>query len=266
MRSPFPGFDPYLEARGYWREFHNHFLSQSQYVLGGYLPDAYEIRIEERLSLVYEEDDVHHRSLQPDVAIVRSAGALSAGPARSSTATLEPILLALPSRHVEEVTETRLAIRRFPNRDLITVIELLSPSNKQAPGGQLYEQKRQELLEQQVHLVEFDMLVGGNRLPMDDELPPAHYYAFVSRTERRRFSETYAWTIRDPLPTIPIPLRAPDTDIPLDLASIFATVYERARLGRSIDYAAPLELPLSPEDRQWSEAIGHSAASPTSRP
>ena len=33
--------------------------------------------------------------------------------------------------------EKRLAIRRFPNRELVTAIELLSPSNKQAPGDRL---------------------------------------------------------------------------------------------------------------------------------
>ena len=90
---------------------------------------------------------------------------------------------------------------------------------------------------------------------MEDELPKGHYYAFVSRAERRPCRDTYAWTIRDPLPTIPIPLKAPDPDIPLDLAAIFATVYDRARCERSIDYAAPLDLPLSPEDRAWAEAM-----------
>jgi hypothetical protein len=61
------------------------------------------------------------------------------------------------------------------------------------------------------------------------------------------------------LPTIPIPLKAPDPDIPLDLAAIFATVYQRARYERSIDYQAPLGLPLSPADRAWAEELARSA-------
>ena len=173
--------------------------------------------------------------------------------------------MALPRHRVEEVVEKRIAIRRFPNRELVTAIELLSPSNKQLPGSVLYDEKRLELIHQEVHLVELDLLIGGQRLPMKGELPEGHYYAFVSRAERRFLSHTYAWTIRDPLPTIPIPLKAPDPDIPLDLAPIFATVYERARLGRSIDYAAPLRLPLSQEDRAWAEALARSAASPNGR-
>ncbi len=264
MASPFPGFDPFLEAQGYWKEFHTNFLSSMQYALAERIPDAYEARIEERLSLVYE-DDVPYRDVQPDVLVLRSSHPSQPGSASSATATLEPVLVALPRHRVEEVVEKRIAIRRFPNRELVTAIELLSPSNKQLPGSVLYDEKRLELIHQEVHLVELDLLIGGQRLPMKGELPKGHYYAFVSRAERRFLSHTYAWTIRDPLPTIPIPLKAPDPDIPLDLAPIFATVYERARLGRSIDYAAPLRLPLSQEDRAWAEALARSAASPNGR-
>jgi hypothetical protein len=258
MPGPFPGFDPFLEDQGYWREFHTNFLSNMQNVLGGHLPDDYEVRIEERLSLIYEPDYGRDRDVVPDALILRTAQPSQQRSASAATATLEPVLLALPDYQVEEVVEKRLVIRHFPNREMVTAIELLSPSNKQAPGDRLYEEKRLELIHQQVHLVELDLLIGGARLPMKDELPKAHYYAFVSRVERRFLSDTYAWTIRDPLPCIPIPLRSPDPDVPLDLAAIFETSYERARWGRSIDYAASLKLPLSPEDRAWAESLARS--------
>ncbi len=35
MRSPFPGFDPFLEAQGYWREFHIISISSMQDALAG---------------------------------------------------------------------------------------------------------------------------------------------------------------------------------------------------------------------------------------
>jgi Protein of unknown function (DUF4058) len=255
MPSPFPGMDPFLEAQGYWREFHTKFLNWIQDTLTERVPDAYEVRIEERLSLVYEPDVDTRRGTWPDVAILRSAGPSEAGSSTSGTMTLEPVTLTLPRYHVEEVSEARIEIRRFPDRELVTAIELLSPSNKEAPGELLYSQKRLELIHQPVHLVELDLLIRGKRLTMEEELPKGHYYAFVSRAERRFLSETSTWTIRDPLPTIPIPLLAPDPDIPLDLAAIFQTVYQRARYERSIKYKAPLGLPLSPEDRAWAEAI-----------
>ena len=147
----------------------------------------------------------------------------------------------------------------------MTVIELLSPSNKQMPGDVWYDEKRHELIRQEVHIVELDLLIGGVRLRMKDPLPKGDCFAFVSFAEHRPLSDTYIWTIRDPLPTIPIPLKAPDPDILLDLASIFARVYERARLGRSINYEAPLRLPLSQEDRAWAEALARASASPNGR-
>lgn len=259
MTSPFAGLDPFLEDQGYWREFHANFLINLQFALADHLPDDYEVRVEERLSLVYEHDDTRDRDILPDAVILRTAHPSRQRSASSATATLEPVLLALPDYHQEQVIEKRLVVRDFPNRDLVTAIELLSPSNKQPPGDRFYEEKRLDLIHQQVHLVELGLLIDGERLAMKDELPSGHYFAFVSRVERRFLSDRYAWTIRDPLPRIPIPLKAPDPDVPLDLAAIFQTSYERARWGRSIDYAAPLKLPLSQEDRAWAESLARSA-------
>jgi Protein of unknown function (DUF4058) len=173
--------------------------------------------------------------------------------------------VTLPDRQVDEVIEKRLEIRHLPDRELVTAIELLSPSNKQLPGAPLYIDQRDDLIQQRVHLVELDLLIAGKRLPMKDDLPTGQYYAFVSRAERRPLSEIYAWTIRDPLPRIPIPLKSPDADIMLDLAATFSTVYERSRVERLIDYAARLKLPLWPEDREWAESLAHSALPPQTR-
>jgi hypothetical protein len=79
------------------------------------------------------------------------------------------------------------------------------------------------------------------------------YHALVSRADRRPISDVFSWSIRDPLPTIPVPLMAPDADISLDLATVFNTVYQRGRYERSIDYSSPLELPLGLKNRTWAE-------------
>ena len=62
----------------------------------------------------------------------------------------------------------------------------------------------------------------------------------VARAKRRPDCDVYAWTVRDRLPAIPIPLLAPDPDIVLDLGGVFAMAYERGRYGRLIDYNRPL--------------------------
>ena len=64
-------------------------------------------------------------------------------------------------------------------------------------------------------------------------------------------AEVYRWTVRDPLPRLPIPLREPDPDILIDLAALVSRVYD---LGRyTARFAATLPSPettaLTPEDR-----------------
>ena len=55
------------------------------------------------------------------------------------------------------------------------------------------------------------------------------------------------------MPTIPVPLKAPDADVALDLAALFASAYERGQFAKLVDYAAPMPLPIAPDDRAWTE-------------
>jgi hypothetical protein len=162
---------------------------------------------------------------------------------------------------VEEVKDRWIEIRRKPDWVPVAVLEVLSPNKKSGHGYEEYLHKRVSMIARSIHLVEVDLLLGGRRLPMARPLPPGDYYAFVSRTERRPVAGVYSWSIRDPLPTIPIPLMLPDPDIPLNLAPIFATVYQRSRYDRSIDYHAPLPLPLGASDRIWAEELARTRSS-----
>jgi len=157
----------------------------------------------------------------------------------------------IEERISDEVPERWIEIKRLPDLALVTVIEILSPTNKSGLGRGQYLQKRRELLDQPVHLVEIDLLLRGERLPMGGPLPPGDYYAFVSRAEKRESSDVYAWSIRRALPAIPIPLSPPDPDLSLDLAVVVARVYDQGRYHRLIHYADPLDLPLAAEDQNW---------------
>ena len=64
----------------------------------------------------------------------------------------------------------------------MTVIEILSPTNKFGSGRTEYIEKRNEWIRQPIHLVEIDLLLVGQRLPMQRPLPRADYFAFVSRS------------------------------------------------------------------------------------
>ena len=194
-----------------------------------------------------EHRDPQARTVLPDVAVLEggSAGVRSGmAEAQAGVLTLEPITIDLPVEEVEEVRDVWIEIRHRPDRELITAIEVLSPTNKAGEGYWVYQAKRGKLIRQNVHLVEIDLLVRGQRLPMRRELPRADFYAFVSRAGKRPSSDVFAWSVRQPLPRIPIPLRKPDPDVLLDLPALFALAYERGRYARALDYSAELDLPL----------------------
>jgi hypothetical protein len=253
MPSPFPGMDPYLEISGDWRDFHSRFLTVCADAIAERLPENYIVRIEERFQVLeYPEDTVENR--YPDVSVARIRPSRTAPVPTTPIATLEPKVIPLVTKIVEEVKERWIEIRRKPDWEPVTIIELLSPANKRGYGYDEYLYKRVSLIARTIHLVELDFLVGGDRLPMGQPLR-ADYHAMVSRAEERPLSNVYSWSIREALPVIPIPLRAPDLDVPLDLGATFATVYRRGQYERSIDYIAPLDLPLGPKDRTWAEAL-----------
>jgi hypothetical protein len=157
-------------------------------------------------------------------------------------------------RSREERRETYLVIREVETLEIVTVIETLSPANKRASsdGRDQYLQKREEILRSRTNLVELDLLRGGKRLPMVS-VPPGDYYAIVSRGNRRPRADVYAWTLLQPLPTISIPLKPGEPEVPLDLQQAFTAVYDRARYHLSLNYAAPLATPLSEADAAWLE-------------
>jgi hypothetical protein len=164
----------------------------------------------------------------------------------------------------DEVKQRWIEVRRAPNWVPVTIIDLLSPSDGQGQGDHPAKSKLVSLATWAAHHVELDLLIGDRHLFNGQDVP-GDYHAVVSRSGPHPMSEVFAWSIRDPLPIIPIPLMAPDPDVPLDLATIFATVYQRARYERSIDYTAPLSLPLSTEDRAWVEALARSPNPPAAR-
>lgn len=258
MPSPFPGMDPFLEAGGFWRDFHLRFLAACGDQLAERLPDNYVTRYEERSYLLETATDPE-QSYFPDLAIERERQLLQRPAALAGLLTLEPVTIPHLRVRTEEIRERWLEIRRGPDWDLVTAVELLSPTNKVGDGRGKYLEKRLDFLEGSVHLVELDLLLGGQRLPLARPLPSGDYFALVTRTERRPLCDVYAWSIRQGLPAIPIPLKGPDPDIPLDLAAAFSTIYERGRYARSLPYAGPLPLLGDPDDRIWAEGIARQA-------
>ena len=72
------------------------------------------------------------------------------------------------------------------NRQLVTAIEVLSPTNKRGEGRGEYLARRRRLFLSTAHLMEIDLLRGGKRVPMQKALPPAPYFVFLSRPRAGR--------------------------------------------------------------------------------
>ena len=68
---------------------------------------------------------------------------------------------------------------------------------------------------------------------------------------RSRGMPIIAWTVRDPLPTIPIPLLSPDPDIPLDIAPLYDLAYQNGRYGHVLKYDQPVDMPLDEGAKGW---------------
>ena len=228
--------DPYLEDPAFWPDFHATFVPAWREVIADHLPDNYEARLDEQLKLI-ELPAGDHRSIRPDIGIFKR-DLPSAPSTEASLATIEPAILTLPA--VVEVRDVWIEIYHRPDRQLVAVLELLSPSNKQGSGRGQYMLKRNGLIMEGVHLVELDLLRNGERLPTQEPLPAGDYYLIVSRADRRPKCEVYSWTRDDRLPVVPVPLKVPDADIFVDLAQVFGIAYERGRYGKSIDYSQPL--------------------------
>jgi hypothetical protein len=252
-RSPFPGMDFYLEDPGVWRDFHLRFINRWCEALAEVLPESYVARLDERVNLV-QVDPAVIKLIHPDVAVLNKSANAATSPRRpSGTALREPV--TIPHLALEEVREARIEVFHRPDRTLVAVLELLSPTNKTGEGALEYRAKRKSLLQQNVHVVELDLLLGGQRLPMGQALPVADYYAFVTRSDNRATCDVYAWTKRDRLPTIPVPLLAPDPDVLVDLQVVFDVVYERGRYRNDLAYGDLPPVTLSQEDRSWVQQV-----------
>ena len=218
-----------IETNHLWADFHATFINYWRESLADSLPPKYEAYIGEQVSIVFS--DSVRRRFGPDVSVIRSSTeSYFVGNDFADTTTV-----CLDHLAVEEETRTsHIEIIHRPNRRLVAWLELLSPSNKGEPGRSRYLTKRNELLSQPVHLVELDLLLGGIRLPHQQPLPEADYYAIVSRVKDRFRCWVTAWRRAANLPSIFIPLDGENEFIPSALQSVFELVYARGRYADRI--------------------------------
>ncbi|MFM9959640.1 MAG: DUF4058 family protein [Planctomycetaceae bacterium] len=249
MKSPFPGMDPYLEA--HWRDVHTRMMTNISDQIQEQLPDDLVARVEESVSVDYED---RSRSIAPDVRVVEDFEDAAMGFQSASVAVAAPLLV------LEEVTETARHVQILEvssGERVVTAIEVLSPTNKLTNAGRTdYRRKQQDYLDARVNLVEIDLLRGGEYVLAAalKRIPQAKRRLYMMSVQCRTTTKLFGASLREPLPVIPIPLRPKDRDVSLNIQQIINLVYERGRYAK-LSYQADPEPPFSPEDAAWVDEL-----------
>ena len=262
MKSPFPGMDPFMELR--WQHLHTSLTTYMCDQLQGQLPGDLLAQTNERVVMeLAEEVGVREAlgSARPDVGVLETtSGTGVTGLATIRRADAAPSGVLIQEFDYPE-TEPYIEIVDAQTRTrIITIIELISPTNKlPGKGRESYLAKQESTLRAKINLVEIDLTREGERaaiMPWCRELPlPSP--AFLAGV-RRQFEllqprlEYHALPMEKPLKPIAIPLRPTDADVVLDLQPLVEQAYERGRYDLT-DYKTRLRPPLSYAEQAFLE-------------
>jgi hypothetical protein len=212
--------------------------------------------------------EVSERYIEPDVQVRRSGE----GPQKDETSVAttvaapprnRPLVVTVPHDERSE-PHLDLFIQEGDRERLVATIEVLSRSNKTPGehGRELYLRKQREVLESKVHLVEIDLLRSGEHttaVPLDRlmrKAGPFDYHVCMHRFDNLEDYFVYPILLQERLPEIAIPLLPGDSDVVVDLQSVFNRCYETGRYARRVRYAQWSLVPALSEDRmQWVQRI-----------
>ena len=253
----FPGMDPWLEAPAWWPSVHHDLITAMAWDLSKRLAPRYVAKYGMREVV----ESVAERLITQDVTVTRKSSARK--PTTRGEVADPAVTIELDKEEREEAfIEVRMS---GPAGKLVTIVEILSPSNKTrgADGNEKYVKKQRETLASDVHLVEIDLLRGGEHtvfIPIERlrAHEPYDYVVTIGRARRRSRPQLYPVRLRDRLPRIPIPLSTGDPDAVTDLQALVERVYEAGAYWSLLDYRRPPTPALSPEDAAWATGLTRS--------
>lgn len=246
-KSPFPGMDPFIEARGVWGDFHDKMIVAIDDAISAKLPERYVARVSNRNYIDWidpVEEMKQRKGIIPDIAlheVPTPHERIAIGSVAVAERLVPPVMMETAIE--VEFYETYLDIWDVENnRQLVTSIEILSPTNKRTGtlGWHEYEWKRSHLLQGQANLVEIDLLRGGKRHAMKNPWPDSPYYIMVARKDEVGASGVWPAFSALRLPEIPIPLLPPDADLKVDLQPMVDAIFMRSRYFLDMHYDKPL--------------------------
>jgi hypothetical protein len=222
--------------------------------LGLSLGARYTTAVEERVFVAGPD-----RIIRPDVT-VRETWTNGGG---GGIAVAEPDAMIEVWAPAEEIRQPYVAILDLEsNQQVVTIIEVLSPSNKAAgPGRESYLAKQAETLASDVSLVEIDLLRhGAHVLAVPEENARLRrtydYLVCVNRAAGRRDRyELYPRKLNERLPRIAVPLAYGDHDAVLDIQAVLDQAHEAGRYDRRIRYDRPCAPALTAEQQAWADGL-----------
>jgi hypothetical protein len=239
--------NPWLENPLLWHSVHNRLIVALADDLAPRLRPRYFVANEIH-TYVIQPPDTPPAPRYPDIMVIQRGN-----PALTTAPTVEPSpYLTVPVPQAELIDEGYLEVRLIPSGEVVTVIELLSHTNKQR--GEMrdeYLKKRKQLLKADVSFVEIDLLRAGPPMPYTERAQDAHYRLFIRHRDHPYQARLYPFNMRQPIPTFPLPLLPDDEEPIVDLQTLLNGVYERAGYDLVIHYNQPPEPPLRDDDAAW---------------
>lgn len=252
--NPFPGMNPYLESRRLWPEVHNKIITEMHRFLRRTLPFQYTVIMDERVPVGNDPSrDAPARYPKPDLTI-RGDGVRERAVAAYQTEGRVTARLPLDD---ETAREMFITIGERSQEDPVTIVELLSPSNKitSGHGRSQYLDKRQRVIFSPIHLVEIDLIRRGPPMPVEGYDGDAPYRHLISRWQTRPEVDLYPFRLQTPIPDVPVPLLGEDADAVVPLGALVDDMYEQDYYANYADYSSDPEGPLSDDDRQWIDML-----------
>lgn len=245
--------NPYLEDDYVFHEVHQGLIEAMQRALVPQVRGRYIVQTDKTVYLHELAADERKQIGRPDVMLGDSPARQQVVVSERRTPGAAPFSTQVPMP-VNELKLGFVKIVDAHSREVVTVIEVLSPSNKSRSEDRAqYLSKRSRVLSGRCNLVEVDLLRAGEPMPVVDQIS-ASYRVVVARGADLPNVGVWPVQLRDRLPVIPIPLRAGEPDATIDLQAMLHDIYDAKALG-DYCYEAALSPPLSADDAAWADAV-----------
>jgi Protein of unknown function (DUF4058) len=223
--NPFPGMNPFLE--NFWQDVHTTLIAYIRDAIAENLPRGLKVRAEEAVAL--EDDNGEGRIVRADVVVKESWKQGDAPSWKPGVANSHGLIATEPEYMIIEEEVARWIGISDAHGHLITVIEVLSPTNK-STGRKTYASKRRDYISAGINVVEIDLLRGGEptvAVPLNKYARAGFtcYITCVTRASEPSLKEVYYTLLHSPLPNISVPLRAADEDAVLVLQPLIDRCY-----------------------------------------